>query len=152
MSLVLPALQAPIYATLPVVKMGQMFMYDLYLAQQASQDFQAFTLDDVDAAFDVHRVHSLKFQQSVRLEGECQNASLRCSVASMVLLLPATVALDPQYWSWCLALSLALLLQSLQPCRCIQALMGPQCQCWYSMLYLESPVDMTLLSVTCRQG
>lgn len=87
--LALPALQAPIYATLPVVKMGQMFMYDLYLAQQASQDFQAFTLDDVDAAFDVHRVHSLKFQQSVRLEGKCQNASLRCSVAGMVLPLPA---------------------------------------------------------------
>lgn len=60
-------LQAPIYATAPCHKMGQMFMYDQYLSRQQSSDFSTFTLDDVDAAF--RNMRHLKFQQQVKLTG-----------------------------------------------------------------------------------
>jgi cleavage and polyadenylation specificity factor subunit 2 len=44
-------LDCRVYATLPVHKMGMMFMYDHYLARAADADFDLFTLDDVDTAF-----------------------------------------------------------------------------------------------------
>ncbi|KJE89722.1 cleavage and polyadenylation specificity factor [Capsaspora owczarzaki ATCC 30864] len=55
----------PIYATIPVHKMGQMFMYDLWMSHAEMQGEGAlpFTLDDVDAAFE--RITTLKFQQRV---------------------------------------------------------------------------------------
>ena len=40
-----------VYATLPVHKMGMMFMYDQFLARAAEGDFNLFSLDDVDRAF-----------------------------------------------------------------------------------------------------
>jgi cleavage and polyadenylation specificity factor subunit 2 len=40
-----------VYATLPVHKMGMMFMYDQFLARSAEGDFDLFSLDDVDRAF-----------------------------------------------------------------------------------------------------
>ncbi|KAJ2942103.1 hypothetical protein O0L34_g623 [Tuta absoluta] len=61
-------LNCPIYATLPVYKMGQMFMYDLYQAHKNVEDFDLFTLDDVDAAFD--RITQLKYNQSVDMKGK----------------------------------------------------------------------------------
>lgn len=60
-------LDCPIYATLPVYKMGQMFMYDLYQSRFNMENFDLFTLDDVDAAFD--KMHQLKYNQSVALKG-----------------------------------------------------------------------------------
>ena len=45
-------LNCPIYATIPVYKMGQMFLYDAYQSMHQQQDFDIFTLDDVDTAFD----------------------------------------------------------------------------------------------------
>ena len=60
-------LQAPVYVTVPVHKMGQMFMYDQYLSRQQSSNFDVFTLDDVDAAF--QRLRQLKYQQQVKLTG-----------------------------------------------------------------------------------
>ncbi|XP_063387739.1 probable cleavage and polyadenylation specificity factor subunit 2 [Cydia fagiglandana] len=61
-------LNCPIYATLPVYKMGQMFMYDLYQAHKNVSDFDLFTLDDVDAAFD--SIVQLKYNQSVDMKGK----------------------------------------------------------------------------------
>ncbi|KPJ10089.1 putative cleavage and polyadenylation specificity factor subunit 2 [Papilio machaon] len=61
-------LNCPIYATLPVYKMGQMFMYDLYQSHRNVSDFDLFTLDDVDAAFD--RITQLKYNQSVDMKGK----------------------------------------------------------------------------------
>ncbi|GAB6020668.1 cleavage and polyadenylation specificity factor subunit 2 [Chamberlinius hualienensis] len=58
----------PIYATIPVYKMGQMFMYDLYESRHNTEEFDIFTLDDVDAAFD--KITQLKFNQSVGLKGK----------------------------------------------------------------------------------
>lgn len=61
-------LNCPIYATIPVYKMGQMFMYDIYQSHHNMEDFDLFTLDDVDAAFD--KIIQLKFNQSVSLKGK----------------------------------------------------------------------------------
>eukprot|EP00240_Pyramimonas_obovata_P001561 CAMPEP_0118929284 /NCGR_PEP_ID=MMETSP1169-20130426/6328_1 /TAXON_ID=36882 /ORGANISM="Pyramimonas obovata, Strain CCMP722" /LENGTH=437 /DNA_ID=CAMNT_0006871443 /DNA_START=155 /DNA_END=1465 /DNA_ORIENTATION=+ len=58
-------LKAPVYATLPVHKMGQMYMYDHYLSRQAGEDQTAFDLDDVDAAFAL--ITPLKYSQHVHL-------------------------------------------------------------------------------------
>lgn len=60
-------LSCPIYATLPVYKMGQMFMYDLYQAHKNVSEFDLFTLDDVDMAFD--RIVQLKYNQSIEMKG-----------------------------------------------------------------------------------
>ena len=45
-------LKAPIYATLPVQKMGQLYLYDLLVSKDEVSDFDAFNLDDVDTAFE----------------------------------------------------------------------------------------------------
>lgn len=54
--------------------MGQMFMYDLYQAHRNVSDFDLFTLDDVDAAFD--RIVQLKYNQSIDMKGEVFKAVL----------------------------------------------------------------------------
>ncbi|XP_075221606.1 cleavage and polyadenylation specificity factor subunit 2 [Lycorma delicatula] len=61
-------LSCPIYATIPVYKMGQMFMYDLYQSRHDMEEFNMFTLDDVDAAFD--KIVQLKYNQSVPMKGK----------------------------------------------------------------------------------
>ena len=45
-------INCPIYATVPVYKMGQMFLYDTYQSFQNVEDFSYYTLDEVDVAFD----------------------------------------------------------------------------------------------------
>jgi len=44
-------MRCKVYATLPVHKMGMMFMYDHFLSRRTEQDFALFSLDDVDKAF-----------------------------------------------------------------------------------------------------
>lgn len=44
-----------------------MFMYDIYQSHHNMEDFDIFTLDDVDAAFD--KITQLKYNQSVSLKG-----------------------------------------------------------------------------------
>ncbi|KAF7281402.1 cleavage and polyadenylation specificity factor subunit 2 [Rhynchophorus ferrugineus] len=61
-------LNCPIYSTIPVYKMGQMFMYDLYQSQHNMKDFVLYNLDDVDATFE--KIIQLKFNQSVHLKGK----------------------------------------------------------------------------------
>ncbi|XP_059147975.1 cleavage and polyadenylation specificity factor subunit 2-like [Physella acuta] len=61
-------LNCPIYATVPVYKMGQMFMYDLFQSRHNSQDFDKFTLDDVDVAFD--KIIQLEYSQTITLKGK----------------------------------------------------------------------------------
>ena len=62
------SLKCDVYCTVPVYKMGQMFMYDFYQSHHNTEDFQLFSLDDVDAAFDL--VRQLKYSQSVTLKGK----------------------------------------------------------------------------------
>ena len=67
-------LDCPIYGTLPVYKMGQMFMYDLYQSRNNSEEFEIFTLDDVDAAFD--KIQQLKYSQTINLRGKGQGLAI----------------------------------------------------------------------------
>lgn len=67
-------LDCPIYATIPVYKMGQMFMYDWYQSRHNTEDFDLFTLDDVDAAFD--KIIQLKYSQTINLKGKGQGISI----------------------------------------------------------------------------
>lgn len=60
-------LDAPVYATYPVMKMGEMAMYDQYLAHHEASDFDTYDLDDVDAAFS--QITPLKYQQTLSLTG-----------------------------------------------------------------------------------
>jgi cleavage and polyadenylation specificity factor subunit 2 len=59
-------MKCPIFATVPVYRMGQMFMYDLYQSHYNSEDFTLFDLDDVDSAFD--HITRLKYSQTYRLQ------------------------------------------------------------------------------------
>ena len=59
--------QAPIYATLPVQRLGRMALQDEYLSRVGDEDFVGFTLDEVDAAF--HRIVPLRWRQTVHLSG-----------------------------------------------------------------------------------
>ncbi|XP_050438409.1 probable cleavage and polyadenylation specificity factor subunit 2 [Adelges cooleyi] len=61
-------LNCPVYATIPVYQMGQMFMYDLYQSLYNVEDFELFNLDDVDAAFD--KVVQVKYNQVITLKGK----------------------------------------------------------------------------------
>lgn len=69
-------LNAPIFSTLPVWRMGQMFMYDAFLAHDAQAPFTVFNLDHVDAAFEISppsadaapRYRLLKYQQHFPLD------------------------------------------------------------------------------------
>ncbi|XP_073989690.1 probable cleavage and polyadenylation specificity factor subunit 2 [Rhodnius prolixus] len=67
-------LSCPVYATVPVYKMGQMFMYDLYQSRYNNEDFTIFNLDDVDAAFD--KIVQLKYNQTARLKGRCHGLNI----------------------------------------------------------------------------
>jgi len=58
----------PIYATVPVYKMGQMFLYDTYQSFQNMENFTLYSLDEVDIAFE--KITQLKFNQSVSLRGK----------------------------------------------------------------------------------
>lgn len=60
-------LNCPIYSTIPVYKMGQMFMYDLYQSQYNMKEFCIFSLDDVDVTFE--KFIQLKYNQTMPLKG-----------------------------------------------------------------------------------
>lgn len=60
-------LTCPIYATVPVHKMGKMFLYDLYQARYSQEEFDHFTLDEVDKTFKM--ITKLHFNQTVHLKG-----------------------------------------------------------------------------------
>ena len=64
-------LDAPVYCTAPVHKMGQMTLYDTHsaLMNDDGKRFseEMFSLDDVDAAFD--RMKPLKFSQHLVIKG-----------------------------------------------------------------------------------
>jgi cleavage and polyadenylation specificity factor subunit 2 len=76
-------LAAPVYATGAVHKMGQMCLYDAFLALRAASDFDAFDLDDVDAAF--ARLTQLRYRQEVALTGRGAGVSLTPLAAGRLL-------------------------------------------------------------------
>lgn len=67
-------LSCPIYATVPVYKMGQMFLYDMYQARHSMEEFTLFSLDEVDKAFEM--ITQLKYNQTVLLKGKGEGLSI----------------------------------------------------------------------------
>lgn len=69
---------APIYATHPVSKMGQMLLHDQCLNSAAVSEFDAFDLNDIDLAF--AHVTTLKYQQVFSLTGQPLHAPAACPI------------------------------------------------------------------------
>jgi len=67
-------LSCPIYATVPVYKMGQMFLYDIYQARHNIEEFDLFTLDEVDLSFE--KITQLKHNQPFNLKGKGQGLTI----------------------------------------------------------------------------
>ena len=65
-------LRAPVYMTSAAHKMGQLELYDQFLSRRADADFDAWDLDDVDAAFAA--ATPVKFQQRLALTGALRAA------------------------------------------------------------------------------
>jgi len=49
--------------------MGQMFLYDAFLAREHHEGWDSFSLDDVDAAFEEERMIKLRYAEPRRLQG-----------------------------------------------------------------------------------
>ncbi|KAI8334392.1 beta-lactamase-like protein [Chlamydoabsidia padenii] len=73
-------LQCPAYSTVPVVSMGKMCMYDIYQSKTNELDFDIFTLEDVDNAFD--KITSLRYSQPCALPGKCQGIVITAYAAA----------------------------------------------------------------------
>ncbi|CAN6461689.1 unnamed protein product [Victoria cruziana] len=61
-------LTAPVYATEPVYRLGLLTMYDHYLSRKQVSDFELFTLDDIDVAF--QNMTRLTYSQNYHLPGK----------------------------------------------------------------------------------
>lgn len=60
-------MQAPVYATVPVQRMGQVTMRDACRARAAATQAPPFSLEDVDRAF--AHITQLRWRQTVNLPG-----------------------------------------------------------------------------------
>ncbi|EGC33550.1 hypothetical protein DICPUDRAFT_80682 [Dictyostelium purpureum] len=69
-------LTGTIYGTTPVLKMGTMFLYDLYENKMAQEEFDQFNLDNVDACFGEDRFKELSFSQHYLLQGKGKGISI----------------------------------------------------------------------------
>lgn len=58
-------LSAPIFSTEPVYRLGLLTMYDHYLSRRQVSDFDLFTLDDIDSAF--QNITRLTYSQNYHL-------------------------------------------------------------------------------------
>ncbi|CAG8535872.1 10008_t:CDS:10 [Ambispora gerdemannii] len=76
-------LTCPVYATVPVVHMGRMCMYDCYQSKANEEEFDTFALDNVDTAFE--KVTSLKYSQPTALTGKCQGITITAYSAGHTL-------------------------------------------------------------------
>uniref|UniRef100_A0AC35U3G7 Cleavage and polyadenylation specificity factor subunit 2 n=1 Tax=Rhabditophanes sp. KR3021 TaxID=114890 RepID=A0AC35U3G7_9BILA len=59
-------LTCPVYATVPVCKMGLMFLYDWLASHKSVSDFNLFELEDIDATFE--RIMPVKYSQIITLD------------------------------------------------------------------------------------
>ncbi|KAF5748319.1 cleavage and polyadenylation specificity factor subunit 2 isoform X1 [Tripterygium wilfordii] len=76
-------LSAPVYSTEPVHRMGLLTMYDQYLSRKAMSEFDLFTLDDIDSAFQI--VTRLTFSQNHHLSGKGEGIVIAPHVAGHLL-------------------------------------------------------------------
>ncbi|MEN2496707.1 MAG: cleavage and polyadenylation specificity factor subunit 2 [Marteilia pararefringens] len=63
------SIQCPIYATVPVYNMGQLFLYDFFESLNDYRKFDIFNLDDVDFSFEC--IHKVKYLENVVINDMC---------------------------------------------------------------------------------
>ncbi|KAI7851223.1 beta-lactamase-like protein [Circinella umbellata] len=73
-------LKCPVYSTVPVVNMGKMCLYDLHQSKTNEMEFDTFTLEHVDEAFD--KITSLRYSQPYALPGKCQGITITAYAAA----------------------------------------------------------------------
>lgn len=76
-------LSAPIYSTEPVYRLGLLTMYDQYLSRKQVSEFDMFTLDDIDSAF--QNVTRLTYSQNHHLSGKGEGIVIAPHVAGHLL-------------------------------------------------------------------
>ncbi|XP_037491492.1 cleavage and polyadenylation specificity factor subunit 2 isoform X2 [Jatropha curcas] len=76
-------LSAPVYSTEPVFRLGLLTMYDQYLSRKAVSEFDLFTLDDIDSAF--QNVTRLTYSQNHHLSGKGEGIVIAPYVAGHLL-------------------------------------------------------------------
>ncbi|KAK5575431.1 hypothetical protein RB653_006564 [Dictyostelium firmibasis] len=69
-------LTGTIYGTTPVLKMGTMFLYDLYENKMSQEEFQQYSLDNIDSCFGEDRFKELSFSQHYSLSGKGKGISI----------------------------------------------------------------------------
>ncbi|XP_054818663.1 cleavage and polyadenylation specificity factor subunit 2 isoform X2 [Prosopis cineraria] len=76
-------LSAPIYSTEPVYRLGLLTMYDQYLSRKQVSEFDLFTLDDIDSAF--QSITRLTYSQNHHLSGKGEGIVIAPHVAGHLL-------------------------------------------------------------------
>ncbi|QCD94826.1 cleavage and polyadenylation specificity factor subunit 2 [Vigna unguiculata] len=76
-------LSAPVYSTEPVYRLGLLTMYDQYLSRKQVSEFDLFTLDDIDSAF--QSVTRLTYSQNHHLSGKGEGIVIAPHVAGHLL-------------------------------------------------------------------
>ncbi|KAK9292750.1 hypothetical protein L1049_020730 [Liquidambar formosana] len=76
-------LSAPVYSTEPVYRLGLLTMYDHYLSRKQVSEFELFTLDDIDSAF--QNVTRLTYSQNHHLSGKGEGIVIAPHVAGHLL-------------------------------------------------------------------
>ncbi|KAF3966841.1 hypothetical protein CMV_009096 [Castanea mollissima] len=76
-------LNAPVYATEPVYRLGLLTMYEQFLSRKQISEFDLFTLDDIDSAFQV--MTRLTYSQNHHLTGKGEGIVIAPHVAGHLL-------------------------------------------------------------------
>ncbi|XP_028790004.1 cleavage and polyadenylation specificity factor subunit 2-like [Neltuma alba] len=76
-------LSAPIYSTEPVYRLGLLTMYDQYFSRKQVSEFDLFTLDDIDSAF--QSITRLTYSQNHHLSGKGEGIVIAPHVAGHLL-------------------------------------------------------------------
>lgn len=76
-------LSAPVYSTEPVYRLGLLTMYDQFLSRKQVSEFDLFTLDDIDSAF--QNVTRLTYSQNYHLSGGGEGIVIAPHVAGHLL-------------------------------------------------------------------
>ncbi|KAG0453066.1 hypothetical protein HPP92_025730 [Vanilla planifolia] len=76
-------LSAPVYATEPVYRLGLLTMYDHYISRRQVSDFDLFSLDDIDFAF--QNVTRLTYSQNYHLSDKGEGIVIAPHVAGHLL-------------------------------------------------------------------
>lgn len=76
-------LSAPVFATEPVYRLGLLTMYDHYLSRKQVSEFDLFTLDDIDSAF--QNITRLTYSQNYHISGKGEGIVIAPHVAGHLL-------------------------------------------------------------------